>query len=102
MKTYVVTGIKDERNQFKYQEITYAGQDKEKAFNVNINTNYKVFELDVWVKGIRIESYTKKDGYEWVLTFDKITGLKRRIEGAENRLEESKEELKELEAFLKD
>lgn len=91
-KTYVVLGTFGYRED-EITDILYAGSDEEKAKGFNVDIDYHTLELQVWMEGIMIKSYSRQDAYMWTLEFDKIKTIKEEIEKREDEKKKLEDEL---------
>lgn len=100
-RVFVVTGLSD-NNEFKKEDILYAGVNKEKAESFDIGEVYNTLELETWINGEIIKVHKKRslgldDG--WVLEYDKTVEMKeiiRRKEIEKEDIESDVELYKEI------
>lgn len=98
-KTYVVTGVFDHQPN-EYSETLYAGQDKENAMSFTVDENMHTLKLEIWAEGILLQSYTKKDIYNWVLDFDKMERLYTALQKKQEELKTQEDEINKIKAIL--
>jgi hypothetical protein len=95
MKTYVVIGSYGDYEEYK-EDVLYAGNDKEKAESFKIDGIYEELVLMVWVNGVCIQEFYKKQ-IKWILAFDKTTTLKNDVATLREELKHKEKLLKQLE-----
>ena len=100
MKTFVVIAIRGQYED-ETQTVVYAGQDEEKAFSTNLDNN-EYLGLQVWVIGIHLKKYTKKDIYNFIISYDKIDNVQKEFEKHTTEASKYKEKLAELKTLLDD
>jgi hypothetical protein len=101
MKTFVVTGVCGEGFDTS-EHILYAGQDEQKAMEMSPDTNYQNLYLEVWAKGMMIQSYSKNNIHKWKLEFDKLKDVETEIERKKSEIEKDKQVLNDLISLLED
>ena len=98
-QTYVVTGVFDHVSN-EYRETLYAGQNKEKAMDFTVDEHMHTLELDVWAEGILLQSYRKKDIYNWLLEFDKMQQLYDALQTKQEEVKQQEEEISKIKRTL--
>lgn len=98
-KTYVVTGVFDHAPN-EHSETLYAGQDKEKAMSFTVDENMHTLEMEIWAEGILLQSYRKKDIYNWVLEFDKMKQLYDALQNKQEEVKQQEDEINKIKTIL--